>query len=247
MISSIQLKDHLDYPDEVEQIIKDRKFYELLNFTNFSFCKIPWYLFENIILSNNKIIIKHVIDNMTCVNIYNCKYLIHHLVRLDDIKLFDYFVTKYFIDLNLRDLNSNATPIHFACRYGKQKIMEYLVDKGVDLNLRDNSGWQVIHYVCRFGSLEMIEYMTNKKEIDLESRTGDGIKPIHMVCHNGEYDSIKLLLSKNIDLTSRIKTFHNDYNNHNVIDTISNNSKLTLNQRQELIEFINKKIEFSSH
>ena len=36
------------------------------------------------------------------------------------------------ININLRDISSNSTPLHFACEYGSLKCVQRLLDNGAD-------------------------------------------------------------------------------------------------------------------
>ena len=238
----IPLKDHLDYPDEIRNIIITGQFYELLNFINFSLCKLYGSQLEKIIQCDSKLIIKHVIDNIISVNIFNNldSQLVHYLMFLDDIKLVNYFVDKYFIDLELQN-EMNNKPIHFACDNKNLKMIKYLANKGVDLESPENSNWKPIHSVCRSGIPEIIEYVVNQG-VELESEINDGWRPIHLVCHYGDYDSIKLILSKNICLNSRIKLYNMLAADYGVIDLLLMNKRLTFGKQQKLLKIINKKL-----
>ena len=141
-----QLKDHLDYVAEIELIIRNDKFYELLDFTNFSLCLL---MVDNLLLSvikcNNKLIIKHVINNIICVNIFGALniHIIYYLTCLNNTKIFNYFVDKYFIDLELQN-NHNVRPIQNACEFGTLEMVKLLADKGVDLEAQNIGGWRLL-------------------------------------------------------------------------------------------------------
>ena len=107
----MSLKDHLDYPNEVAQIIHEERFNELFHFTNFSLCRLRQNntLFKIVKTSNNKII-KYIIKNATCINFASEGYcLIHYLYnsllkqtiafrRLLFDSLFDFISKKYKFD-----------------------------------------------------------------------------------------------------------------------------------------------------
>ena len=199
----MQFKDHLDYLDEVTKIIQDGQFYELLNFTNFSLCSLcNLYgdLLGKIIQSDSKIIIKHVIDNVTSVNTYDTFYLVHYLVKMDNVKLFDYFIDKYHMNLEAHD-NDNWKPINYACYYKKLKMVEYLINKRVDLESQTNNCWKPIHHACCYGNLKMVEYLVNKG-VNLESQNNDDWQPIHFVCRYGSHKIIEYLVTRIFDFES---------------------------------------------
>lgn len=164
MISNKQLKDHLDFPDKVESIIRSGKYNKLFGFTNFSLCELEY---DNLLLSimecDNKIIIKHVIDNIICINTFNTFgiRMIHYLTCLNDVKLFNYFVNKYFFDLETQT-NNKAKPIHFACQNGNLEIIEFLVNRNVDLESR-GFGSTPIDFIYGHGQFYTIRKILSKK------------------------------------------------------------------------------------
>ena len=98
------LKDHLDFPKDVESPIENMQYEELLQFTNFSLCKLMNFehLLDVILETNNEMIIKHIINNILCINVIddNERVLIHFLVQyLNNIDLVKYFIDKYHLDL----------------------------------------------------------------------------------------------------------------------------------------------------
>ena len=190
----ISLKDHLDYPDEVAQIIRAKKFNELLYYTNFCSCKLRSYgLMIPLIESNNKKIIKHVVKNLISINPSNSQRecLIHYLVRLNDVNLFDQFVNKYHIDLELR-VGQGWCPIHYASVHGSKKMIEYFVNKGVELESQSNFGWRAIHYVCENRGYDIIKFFL-ERNINLIGR-------VTFFGYDGNYN-INDLVKMNMKLT----------------------------------------------
>jgi ankyrin repeat protein len=43
-------------------------------------------------------------------------------------------------DINIKDLNTQATPLHICAKYGKPEIAELLLKYGADVNAKDNTG-----------------------------------------------------------------------------------------------------------
>ena len=105
------LTDHLDYADKVECCIRTSQFDKLLEFKNFSLCNLMnTFLLAPILESNNKKIIKHVIDNLICANTIqdNNKWsLAHYLVKYlyNDTKLVRYIIEERNLELEHENLN----------------------------------------------------------------------------------------------------------------------------------------------
>lgn len=159
-------------------------------------------------------------------------------------EMIKYLVNKG-VDLEAED-NLMTKPIHLACVYGTIEMVEILVNKGVDLEAQDDLGLNAIHFACRHGTQKMIDFLVSKGA-NLESRIVYGVnkgwKPIHIVCFYGTYETIKNFLFRNIDLCSNIKKFNGNDIDYGIKKLVSLNDTLTLEQQQELIEIINKKIE----
>ena len=187
-----QLKDHLDYPDEVKEIVWKHQYDNLLKFTNFSLCKLIYDLtLLNIIRNANKIVIKYVIDNVIDINVSLSGYnLVHFLVDLKHVELFNYIVDKYNIDLNAKSVTGH-TPIFFACNYGTLEMIDFLLNRDINVELEIN-GYQLIHDVCCYRDYSIIKKLFSKI-INLN----DSLKKHGLVDYN-----VKDLLESNQKLTS---------------------------------------------
>ena len=54
--------------------------------------------------------------------------------------------------------NDEWTPLHLAARYGHKEIVEYLVEKGADVNAKDKEGWTPLHFAAQEGHTEIVEW-----------------------------------------------------------------------------------------
>ena len=227
-----QLKDHLDYPDEVAWIIVCRNFDELMNFTNFSLCKlINDRLIHLIFVSGNKIITRYVIDNISHITVYDYGWsLIHFLICYsEDVCLMEYFVNKYHVNLELTNINSKGLNYN-ACKYIR-------MDRGELVESEILEGTRLIHLACCAGSHKMIQYLVSKR-VDLEAETMNGWKPIHAVCHYQNYETIKYFLSKNLNLATKINCYNDVNVERSVKDLLQTNDKLSSEHKEELLEMI---------
>ena len=213
-----QLKDHLDYIFEVDQLIITRKFYDLMKFTNFSLYKLESSgALELILRHNNRRITKHIIDNMIFINYIEDKHgwaFIHSLIAYSgDLLLIKYFVRKYHIDLETTTKRGGRS-IHIACEFNRIENVKFLIDEGVDLEAENIRGYKPIHLVCQFGSLEMLQLLINrsfvdfpfveepdkKSRVDLEAECEYATRPIHVICRFGTLEMIQFLVNKGVNL-----------------------------------------------
>ena len=51
------------------------------------------------------------------------------------------------------------TPLHLACESNSPKIIQYLIEQGVDIEYRDNKGQTPLQYACLNNKLEAMKYL----------------------------------------------------------------------------------------
>lgn len=92
--------------------------------------------------------------------------------------------------------------IHYVCACGNYEMLEYLVNKNVDIFCANDAGEQPIHTAC-MNNLEMVKYLVSRGA-DLHSVTGDGMHPIHFACCSEKVDNViqivKYLLENGADI-----------------------------------------------
>lgn len=210
-----KLKDHLDFPDEVENIIKGNKYNELMCYTNFSLCRMTndnYSIFLSLIGNENKSAIKYVIDNMCCITtIEHDDYqwsLIHYLSQYQgDIKLINYFFEKYCFDLEA-NTSDGCKPIHIACDSGTLEMIMLLVKNRANIEAETISKQKPIHYICQRGShdntliLAIIKFLVGSG-VNLESKDNLGCTPLHYACKYQSIEIIDFLINSGVDLEAR--------------------------------------------
>ena len=85
------------------------------------------------------------------------------------------------------------TPLHLACREGREEVVSYLVNH-CDPTNANNDGELPIHIACRTASLEVIQLVGGGGGIDLNKQTkfkGDTL--LHVACREGRTDIVQYL------------------------------------------------------
>lgn len=82
---------------------------------------------------------------------------------------------------------------------GKLQIVKYFFEKGVDLFLEDNSGWNLLYFVLEGGDFEVIDLFSNYV-FNVELRIVVGITSLMIVIRNGKLNVIKFFFQKGVDL-----------------------------------------------
>lgn len=210
MDKETSLKDHLDFIDEVRTIIyMGLNLDALLEFTNFSLCvfKQQWVM-HDLLVNGNKKIIKHVINNLSCISSVNYTYPLVHNLLLSyrrNLELIQYFVEKYHLDLNYKCNYNGKNAIQHAISDNRDiNLVKYLIDKGVDMESTDDNMWRPIHTSIYHNRFEIFKLLVNEG-VNLEATYNKGKRPIHLACKYGNQESINYLISQNIQLDSTIK------------------------------------------
>ncbi len=78
--------------------------------------------------------------------------------KLETIK---YLVETKGMDIKTTKRKSGLTPFMQACCYGDIEIIEYIKDRGIDIDQRDNNGMSALDYAKRLGKRKVEEYLLN--------------------------------------------------------------------------------------
>ncbi|WP_108063184.1 ankyrin repeat domain-containing protein [Poseidonibacter lekithochrous] len=91
--------------------------------------------FDNIEAS--KILLTFASDLIVCSK--QQLHVFHYAVYKNNLALIKYLIEENQIDIETKD-NLNCTPLIYAALYKKTEIIEYLIEKGADLNCTDSMG-----------------------------------------------------------------------------------------------------------
>jgi ankyrin repeat protein len=80
--------------------------------------------------------------------------------------------------------------------------MEFLLDKGVDINVRDNNGKTPLHDAAGLGNLKAMEFLLDKG-VDINVRDNNGKTPLHDAAGLGNLKAMEFLLDKGVDINVR--------------------------------------------
>ena len=80
-------------------------------------------------------------------------------------------------DVNVKDDNWGATPLHFAARNGHKDVAELLVVKGAAMNTKDDDGRTPLHMVADIGHNGIAELLI-AKGADVNAKDKNGRTPL---------------------------------------------------------------------
>ncbi len=81
-------------------------------------------------------------------------------------------------------------------------LVKKLVEKGADLQAKDNSGRTVLHFAAMSGDLDTVKWLV-EKGADLQAKDNEGLTVLHWAANYGRLDTIKWLVEKGADVNAR--------------------------------------------
>ncbi|KAM8837145.1 ankyrin repeat domain-containing protein 22 isoform 2-T2 [Spinachia spinachia] len=129
--------------------------------------------------------------------------------------------------LNIQDRHNGDTPLIAACRRGNLRVVQYLLDSGVDVHLPNEKRRTCLHYVSK-RSFSLLDYllisvlmpilllgyflMLQKQRrsvslmeailsssVDVNAVDYKGNTALHYVCQRNSHRLVPLLLKRNVD------------------------------------------------
>ena len=184
--------------------------------------------------------------------------------RLDNIKMF----LKFGADIQASSSNG-STVLHFASRYSKKKVVEFLLKLNeISVNATDNSNRTPLMYACydggRFDNIKMII----QNGADIQASSSNGSTVLHFASQFSNQEAVEFLLklneisvnaTDNFNQTPLMSACHDGGRLDNIkmliqngadIQTSSSNGSTVLhlasrNSNQEVVEFLLKLNEIS--
>ncbi|MCJ7580275.1 MAG: ankyrin repeat domain-containing protein [Candidatus Aminicenantes bacterium] len=97
---------------------------------------------------------------------------------------------------------NDKTPLHFAAQGGFKEIVEFLLEKGADVNAHNIADETPLHYASALKHGEVVDFLI-ARGAKLNSRTLDGSTPLHYAVNPGNSETIRILIEKGADIHSR--------------------------------------------
>ena len=96
-----------------------------------------------------------------------------------------------------------ANPIHDAAQQGNLAGVQAELDKGVDVDLKNDNGWTPLHYAAYGGKKEIVELLI-AKNANVNAKV-DGRTPLHYAALKGHKEIAELLIAKGADVNAKIE------------------------------------------
>ena len=84
----------------------------------------------------------------------------------------------------------------------KEKLLELLSSKQVNINFQNENGWSALHFACDEGNLKIVDILI-KSKINLNLKTNEKKTALHISVLRGYFDISKLLLENGAKINLR--------------------------------------------
>ena len=128
---------------------------------------------------------------------YNDRTLLHVAANNNRFEVATYLIEQQNFDVNDLD-RLGETPLHCACHYDNEKMVQLLLDKGADPTVVDKIGKTPLHIACEYGNVNcvsvLLSQLPSKDGIPELPKDYTGKTPLHIVCEKGIISIIDYLI-----------------------------------------------------
>ena len=108
-------------------------------------------------------------------------------------------------DPNWRGCDDNATPIHFAADRGHLKIVQLLLEAGVDTDVATTDGATALYCSACMGHVEVARLLLEAGADKDAAMTEDGSTALYVAAQNGHLEVVPLLLEAGAETDAKDK------------------------------------------
>jgi len=95
-------------------------------------------------------------------------------------KLIAELVQEHAVDVDFTDLNDNSL-LHLAVSYNELPLIQFLVERGANLNYSGRKGRSPLHYAASRGDEKTLDWLLQQEGITKDKREDSGARPLHFI------------------------------------------------------------------
>ena len=92
------------------------------------------------------------------------------------------------------------TLLHFACYYGQKDIAQYLIENGINKEVKDVNLRTPLHLASSNDKALIVKFLLNEHKANIEAPDYKNKTPLHLSCENGCDDAVHELLMHNANI-----------------------------------------------
>ncbi|NBX85429.1 MAG: ankyrin repeat domain-containing protein [Gammaproteobacteria bacterium] len=130
-------------------------------------------------------------------------HLLHLAVRANDLPMVKWLLLQpqYEQSVLLKN-HSGKSALMYALMYADETMVNYLIDKGSNLDERDLSGRHILHYFANFGYLEWLQAFELSAQIDLRDyKDEDHCSVLFYAVQSSNLELVQYLISKGFEIS----------------------------------------------
>jgi ankyrin repeat protein len=109
------------------------------------------------------------------------------------------------IEYDLQDTYYGQTPLSWAAEGGRYEIVNLLLEMGADACMRDRAGCTPLLWAIRNGHKDIVDLLLLDQEVDGTAVDEENWSPVSLAAHLGDKYLTQRLLSKAVELDSKIR------------------------------------------
>ena len=98
--------------------------------------------------------------------------------------------------------SGGMTPIHYAAWFAHADVVRLLLDRGAEVNVKDNAGLTPLHYAAKDVYVDVIMLLLNRGA-DVNAKDNDGWTPLHDATWEGHADVAVVLLDRGAQVNGK--------------------------------------------
>ena len=131
-------------------------------------------------------------------------------VKEGDLSSIQYLIEKEGVDINQISQNEDdthfigkgLTPLHIACLNDRSLVVQYLIEKGANIEAKDPNDCRPLHYAANFGLFHLVNSLIGKGA-DIEAKNSDNETPLYLACQNGFILIVTFLVEKGANIEAK--------------------------------------------